>query len=177
MLLLLIIVLVFKPVYDIIDLLAQHAQNVALDRLYAQKNTDLKANATAFKNIIASLNGCTTPDAKQKCIDDHTEFIDDFCKAMVNSIRPRCLGGSVPLVLMFQQRLFAARSVPNQWMQEFADRVFQVLMVCAHAVYVFGEIRSEDMIDELCAELHAFTMLHSKIRQEQLKSRREKTAE
>ena len=137
MLLLLFIMAVFKPIYDLIELMAQHAQNVALDRMYVQKNVDLKTQATAFKNVVASLNGCTTPESKQRCIDDHSEFIEDFSKAMVNSIRPRCVGGSVPLVLMFQQRLFPTKSVPNQWLQEFADRVYQNLMVCAHAAFVF----------------------------------------
>jgi hypothetical protein len=177
MLLLLFIMAVFKPIYDIIEIMAHHAQNVALDRMYAQKHVDLKTQATAFKNVIASLNGCTSLEAKQRCIDDHTEFIDNFCKAMVSSIRPRCLGGSVPLVLMFQQRLFPTKSVPNQWLQEFADRAYQILMVCAHAAYIFGEIRSEDMIDELCAELHSFTMLYTKIRQERLKLLGERAVE
>jgi hypothetical protein len=167
----------FKPVYDFIELMAEYAQNAALDRMYTQRNVDLKKEATQFKNIIASLNGCTTSDAKQKCIDDHAEFIEDFCKNLASSNRPRCLGGSVPMVLMFQQGLFPTKSTPNQWLQEFADSAYQALMLCAHAAYVFGEIRSDDMINDLTHSMHAFTKLFSKIKQERLKSRSGKAAE
>ena len=174
MLSLLVILLVFKPVYDLINLMAQCAQDAAFDRMnIVPRAVDIKAQAISFKNIVASLNGCTTPDAKQKCIDDHSEFIEDFCKNMVNSSRKRHLHGSVPIVLMFQQRLFPVKSIPNQWMQEFADSAYQALMLCAHAASVFGEVRSEDMIDDLTHSMYAFAKLFSKIKQERLKIREE----
>jgi NADH:ubiquinone oxidoreductase subunit F (NADH-binding) len=174
MLSLLLILLVFKPIYNLIELMSQYAQNVAFDRLCVQRAVDLKAQATLFKNIIASLNGCATSDAKQKCIDDHAEFIEEFCKNVTCSNRPRCLCGSVAMVLMFQQRLFPTKSVPNQWLQDFADTAYQALMLCAHAAYLFGEIQSDDMIDDFTQSMYAFTKLFSKIKQERLKSRTEK---
>ena len=169
MLSLILVLLLFKPIYDLIDLISQRAQDMAFDSLnIVPRAASIKAQATSFKNIIASLNGCTTSDAKQRCIDDHSEFIVEFCK---NMIQKRQLHGSVPIVLMFQQRLFPTKSVPNQWLQEFADTAFNALMICAHAAFVFGEVHSEEMIDDLTHAMYAFDKLFSKIKQERLKTR------
>ena len=173
---LIILLMAFKPVHDLIGLLAEHTRMVALDRMYMDNRDDLKKKATMFKNIVASLNGCTSPESKQRCIDDHADFIENFARTIASSNSPRSLCGSVVRVLVFQQRLITTKSIPNLWIQEFADAAYQSLMVCAHAAFIFGEIKSDDMIDDLSNAMYAFTRLHSMVKQERLKNRNIKAA-
>jgi hypothetical protein len=166
---LILLLLIFKPVYQLIELMAEHARISVLERMDWDNHMDLKRHASMFKNIIASLNGCTTPGDKQRCIDDHTQFMEGFAKTIMCANRPRGLHGSVALVIMFQQRLFPTKSVPNQWMQEFADVAYEALMLCAHEAFMFGEIKSDEMIDSLSNSMYAFSRLHAVIRQERMK--------